>query len=284
MTKPVLGVVAGGVLGLIDGMSAWFYPEARSMMLAIILGSTVKGVLTGLAVGLVAKWKQSLPLGILAGALVGLVLSSLVAVGQPAQYWEIVLPGMLVGVVAGVICQRWRVAAVAACCLLCVSGLASASQSGTASNLSAVQLFVGKWQGTSEGQPGTGTLTREYRLVLGDRFIEETNRSVYPAQEKNPNGEVHEHRSFLSFDRARKAVIFRQFHIEGFVNQYVLETPSKPGMLVFVSEAIENIPKGYRARETYTFIDENEFEELFEIAEPGKEFQVYSKARLKRVP
>lgn len=51
-----------------------------------------------------------------------------------------------------------------------------------------------------------------------------------------------------------------------------------------MSEAIENIPKGYRARETYTFISANEFEEVFEIAEPGKDFEVYSKARLKRVP
>lgn len=284
MTKPVLGVVAGGALGLIDGLSAWFYPEARSMMLTIILGSTIKGVLTGLAVGVVAKWKQSLPLGILAGVLVGFVLSSLVAMGQPAQYWEIVLPGMLVGVITGIICQRWRVAAVAMCCLLGVSGLAGASQAPSVSRLSAVQPLVGKWQGTSEGQPGSSTLTREYRAVLRDRFIEETNRSVYPAQEQNPKGEIHEHRSFFSFDNARKTVVFRQFHGEGFVNQYVLEPTTKPGVLVFVSEAIENIPKGYRARETYTFISENEFEEVFEIAEPGKDFVLYSKARLKRIP
>lgn len=284
MTRPVVGVVAGAILGLIDGLSAWFYPEARAMMVPIILGSTVKGLLTGLSVGLVAKWKQSLPLGILVGALVGFVLSSLVAMGQPAQYWEIVLPGMLVGVITGIICQRWRVAAVAICCLLGVSGLAGASQAPTASRLSAVQPLVGKWQGTSEGQPGTGTLTREYRAVLRDRFIEETNRSVYPPQEKNPKGEIHEHRSFFSFDNARKTVVFRQFHGEGFVNQYVLEPTPKPGVLVFVSEAIENIPKGYRARETYTFINENEFEEVFEIAEPGKDFALYSKARLKRVP
>lgn len=284
MRRPVVGVVAGAILGLIDGLSAWFYPEARSMMMAIVLGSTVKGILTGLAVGLVAKWKQSLPLGIAAGALVGFVLSSVVALGQPANYWEIVLPGMLVGVICGLLCQRWRVGAIAACCILSLSGVAGASQAAAASNLSLVQPFVGKWQGTSEGQPGTGTLTREYRQVLGNRFIEETNRSVYPAQEKNPKGEIHEHRSFLSFDRARKAVVFRQFHTEGFVNQYVLEPPSKPGTLVFVSEAIENIPKGYRARETYTFISNDEFEEVFEIAEPGKDFVLYSKARLKRVP
>lgn len=283
MTRPVLGVVAGGLLGLIDGMSAWFYPEARSMMVAIVVGSTVKGVLTGLAVGLVAKWKQSLPLGIFAGALVGFVLSSLVAMSQPATYWEIVLPGMLVGVICGVICQRWRIAGVALCSLLGVAGLAGASQATPTTRLSAVQPLVGKWQGTAEGQPGTGTLTREYRAVLRDRFIEEINRSVYPPQEKNPKGEIHEHRGFFSFDNARKTVIFRQFHGEGFVNQYVLEPTTKPGVLVFVSEAIENIPNGYRARETYTFIGENEFEEVFEIAEPGKDFALYSKARLKRV-
>lgn len=284
MTRPVAGVVAGGLLGLVDGISAWFYPEARAMMVPIILGSTVKGLLTGLSVGLVAKWKQSLPLGILAGALVGFVLSSVVAIGQPAQYWEIVLPGMLVGVITGIICQRWRVAAVAMCCLLSVSSLAGASQATPTSRLSAVQPLVGRWQGTSEGQPGTGTLTREYRMILGDRFIEETNRSVYPPQEKNPKGEVHEHRSFFSFDNARKTVVFRQFHVEGFVNQYVLEPTTKPGVLVFVSEALENIPRGYRARETYTLISAVEIEEVFEIAEPSKDFVLYSKARLKRVP
>jgi hypothetical protein len=283
MTKPVIGVVAGSVLGLIDGMSAWFYPEARTMMVPIILGSIVKGLVTGLSVGLVAKWKQSLPVGILAGALVGFVLSNLVAMSQPAQYWEIVLPGMLVGVLTGIICQRWRVAAVALCCLLGATGLAGASQPSAASRLSAVQPLVGKWQGTSVGQPGTGTVTREYRAVLRDRFIEETNRSAYPPQEKNPKGEVHEHRSFFSFDNARTTVVFRQFHQEGFVNQYVLESVTTPGVLVFVSEAIENIPKGYRARETYTLINDDELEEVFEIAEPGKDFAVYSRARLKRV-
>ena len=64
----------------------------------------------------------------------------------------------------------------------------------------------------------------------------------------------------------------------------MLEPPSKPGTLVFVSETIENIPQGYRARETYTFIGDNELEEVFEIAEPGKDFALYSKAYLKRVP
>lgn len=252
------------------------------MMLPIILGSTIKGVLTGLAAGLVARWRQSAIPGVAVGAVVGFILSSLAATGQPDQYWTIVLPGMLVGVLAGVISQRGRAAGTMLCLLALTTG--ATAQQPPASPLAPVQPLLGKWEGATEGQPGKGTVTREYRLVLNNRFIEETNRSTYPAQEKNPKGEIHEHRSFFSFDRARRTIVFRQLHTEGFVNQYVLEASPAPGTLVFVTEAIENIPAGYRARETYTFVSQNEFEEVFEIAEPGKEFVLYSKARLTRVP
>jgi len=51
---------------------------------------------------------------------------------------------------------------------------------------------------------------------------------------------------------------------------------------VFVTEGIENIPAGWRARETYTIINENEFVERFELAEPGKAFATYLESHLKR--
>lgn len=53
--------------------------------------------------------------------------------------------------------------------------------------------------------------------------------------------------------------------------------------LVFTTEAIENIPAGWRARETYIVHGLDEFEEIFELAEAGKGFELYSRARLKRV-
>ena len=52
--------------------------------------------------------------------------------------------------------------------------------------------------------------------------------------------------------------------------------------IVFISTAIENTPKGWRARETYRFISDNECEETFELAEPDKDFQIYSKVKLTR--
>jgi hypothetical protein len=118
--------------------------------------------------------------------------------------------------------------------------------------------------------------------VLGSRFIQVQNRSTYPPQERNPKGETHEDIGFFSFDVARKRVVFRQFHIEGFVNQYALDPSSTVDRVIFASESFENIPAGFRARETYVFSGSDQLEEIFEIAEPGKDFEVYSRSRLTR--
>lgn len=144
--------------------------------------------------------------------------------------------------------------------------------------------LVGTWEGTSDGVPGAGTVRREYRFVLGGRFIEARNVSTYPPQEKNPKGEVHEDVGLLSWDRGRKVFVLRQFHVEGFVNTYAAPPPADAAApVVFTSEAIENIPAGWRARETWRFPGPDELVEVFELAEPGKDFAVYSETRLRRV-
>jgi len=143
--------------------------------------------------------------------------------------------------------------------------------------------LLGRWAGSAEGQPGTGTVRRDYERVLRDRFIRVRNRSEYPAQAKNPKGEIHEDEAFISFDRARNALVLRQFHVEGFVSQYVLDPSTTADRLVFSSEAIENIPPGFRARETYVIAGPDAFEEIFEMAEPGKPFEVYSRSRFSRI-
>src|SRR6266404_9843771 len=87
----------------------------------------------------------------------------------------------------------------------------------------------------------------------------------------------------MSFDKARKSFVFRQFHIEGFVNQYVMTSSSADGKsIVFTSESIENIPAGYRARETYKILGRDEFTEVFEISEPGEDFELYSESHWRR--
>lgn len=147
----------------------------------------------------------------------------------------------------------------------------------------AVAFLVGRWEGTSDGQPGAGTVRREYERALNGRFLRVRNRSTYPPQARNPKGEVHEDEGFLSVDRARKKVVLRQFHVEGFVNQYVEDDGASATRVVFTTEAIENIPAGWRARETYVVQGPDAFEEIFELAEAGKPFEIYSRTQLRRV-
>jgi hypothetical protein len=145
----------------------------------------------------------------------------------------------------------------------------------------AVRFLLGTWETTSTGQPGNGKGRREYRLVLRDRFIEARSTATYPPQPKNPKGETHEDIGYISYDRIQKAFVFRQFHVEGFVNTY-RSGSIQPKEVVFTAEAIENLPGGWRARETYRIVSDNEVVEVFELAEPGKDFTVYSETRLKR--
>lgn len=143
--------------------------------------------------------------------------------------------------------------------------------------LIALTRFLGRWRGTVEGEPGTGTVERTYTPVLSGKFVEERNESRYRS------GEVHHHLAYWSLDRRRGRFVLRQFHQESFVNQFVATTADfAEGVLVMESESIENIPPGFRARETYRFGSADAFEEIFEIAEPNGAFQPYSHNRFTR--
>jgi hypothetical protein len=149
--------------------------------------------------------------------------------------------------------------------------------------LELLRPFVGTWEGDSQGEPGAGKMERAYAFVLGDRFLQVSNKAVYPPQKKNPKGETHEDLGFFGYDKALKKLTYRQFHIEGFVVQYSLESISEDGRtFVFTSTSIENISPGWVAREIYRFISDDEFIETFALAGPGKGFETYSETHFHR--
>ena len=118
---------------------------------------------------------------------------------------------------------------------------------------------------------------RRAAVDLRGKVIVGRNRSVY---EK----ETHEDFGVFSYDRQAKAFMLRQFHVEGFVNEYKLVRRSEDGReFEFLTERIENIPAGYRAREAYRLLGPDEFVETFSLAEPGKDFEVYSQTRFHRL-
>lgn len=107
MNKVVYGLILGGVLGIFDGLTAWFTPAVRAQLFGIVIGSMIKGIVAGILIGFFARKVHSLPLGILFGLGVGLLFAFLVAHMQGKYYFEIMLPGGLVGLIVGYATQKY---------------------------------------------------------------------------------------------------------------------------------------------------------------------------------
>lgn len=117
MKKPIFGMLLGGILGIPDGLSALASagddPVIREGIVGIVIGSTIKGLIAGFLIGWFAKKVNSLPLGVLFGFTVGLLLALGVSLMQKAggynpYYWEIMLPGAILGVIVGYATQKYR--------------------------------------------------------------------------------------------------------------------------------------------------------------------------------
>ena len=106
MKKPVFAMLLGAVLGVLDGLTAWFTPEVRNAMLGIVIGSTIKGLLTGVLIGVFALKVHSLLWGTVFGLIVGAFFAWLILLMNPGHTLNIMLPGSLVGVIVGYATQR----------------------------------------------------------------------------------------------------------------------------------------------------------------------------------
>lgn len=109
MNKPVFAMLLGGLLGVLDGLTALITggPEIPSQIGVIVAGSTFKGVVAGLIIGLVAQRTRSTAVIVGVGVGVAALFAYLVTIGSP-YLWEIVLPGSIVGLIVGFATARYR--------------------------------------------------------------------------------------------------------------------------------------------------------------------------------
>src|SRR5688500_50212 len=117
MSKPLLGLILGGILGVFDGLSALVSaPEVAPEIVGIVIGSTFKGVLAGVLIGWFAKKVHSIPMGLLVGLAIGAFFAFLIAaMPRPdgkQYYWEIMLPGSVLGLIVGYATQKYGTPAV----------------------------------------------------------------------------------------------------------------------------------------------------------------------------
>lgn len=145
------------------------------------------------------------------------------------------------------------------------------------------RFFLGTWEGTSVGKPGTSTVESKFEFILNGNFLKVSGKSVYPPQEKNPKGQTYEGFDLISYDRIRQKFVLRQFSGEGFVNQYALDRIDSDGKtFVFVTESMENLPPGFHARKTYRILNPDELTDTFELAPSGKDLETYVETHSKR--
>ncbi len=146
------------------------------------------------------------------------------------------------------------------------------------------KFLIGKWEGTGTGKWGASKVTREYDYLMGGTYIIGKNESRYEKQENNPEDENHVNWDILSYDKNRKKYVLRQFHAEDITNTYAADSAEvSTGKYEFESEAIENFGTGWKAREVYIKINENEFIEIFYLASPGKEYAEFVRNTFKRI-
>jgi len=81
------------------------------------------------------------------------------------------------------------------------------------------RFFEGRWEGKGEGKPGISQGKQTWEFILRGKFLQIRNEARFEPQGPNTASEVHEDFGILSYDKARQKYVFRQFHVEGFVNK-----------------------------------------------------------------
>ncbi len=148
---------------------------------------------------------------------------------------------------------------------------------GQINHFDRVSFLIGHWTGTGSGFGNDKSrVESSFQLVMNEKYIEVKNESRFDPTEKNPKGEHHIDKGFISYDKSRKTLVYRQFNIEGYINQYILnDSLSNDSQLIFETEIIENFVPGGKARWTIKKISETQIETVFDVSFPNKEYSCF---------
>lgn len=142
--------------------------------------------------------------------------------------------------------------------------------------------LIGKWEGTGSGFGSSKSIIQsEFNWIMNNTFIEVKNRSEFEPTTQKPEGEIHVDYGIISYDKKRKVIVSRQYHGEGFYNEYLLnDSLSTSTSLIFETVKIENFVPGGKARFTINIKNSSEIETLFDVGFPGKKMACFGQNQL----
>ena len=141
-----------------------------------------------------------------------------------------------------------------------------------------LEFLLGTWEGDEVGTRGLGMSRRSYARLFG-RFIEARTVTEHEAQSGDSGLEVREELAILSaYGRQTR---LREWHSEGIMIGY-RAVAAPLGMYAFLSERIENGSTGMRARRILRPLDDDRFEETFELSARDTPFDMQAKSLWRR--
>jgi len=108
--------------------------------------------------------------------------------------------------------------------ILLIAAMIAISAAAQGDPWAPLRVFEGKWEGPVTGKPGKQFSSREYGFELNGKFLSQRDKSLYEPKSLGAKPEVREDFGFFSYDTNLKKIVWRQFHSEGFVNEYTLDS------------------------------------------------------------
>jgi hypothetical protein len=275
MKKWLLGLLLGGVLGIFDGLTAPLSaPETRAELGGIIIGSMIKGFIAGVLIGYFSQKVRSLTWGIVFGLAIGALLAFGVALMQYLSmgrnyWWQIMLPGALVGVILGYVTQQYGRAGgtgtspdrlhgatarllLIAFTLLSADRLCAADEPASPDKLAPLAPFAGEWQIDAKWSDGRPLHARNlYTWGLGKKIM--TSKTFVTADGK----EYQRYEGILAWHPDKKSLFHISFTYDGSLSQSIVEMPSKDTLHIGFVPFEAGKPS--QVRQVIRFLDNDHF-------------------------
>lgn len=143
--------------------------------------------------------------------------------------------------------------------------------------------LAGEWQGFGRFPERTTYVHKVYSFDLAGMFFVERTLDVFPPPEPSTDFEMHQDLTLFYRDAASGEIRARGFFVEGFVTASAVEVRDGGAVLVIESREVDNAPPSLRSRITFTRQAPDRFSGLFELAFPGRDYQVMERLEMKRI-
>jgi len=140
-----------------------------------------------------------------------------------------------------------------------------------------LNFLIGNWKGEGSGKPGEGVGYFTFKLDLDNNILVRTSHSEYPATD-NKQATIHDDLMIIyrDFNGAPNRAIY--FDNESHVINYSI-TYTNNNEIVFTSDKTPNVPT---FRLTYSFMDSNTVNIIFEMSQDGEKYFTYLEGKSKR--